>query len=551
MYAHITRSSFTNQPQTNCTMSVVPRNGKIAVVGAGISGLCYTYFLRKLRPDVHVTLYDRALEPGGWIKTLQLRDNGEIVRLEKGPRTLRGVSDGTMLIVDILKQLGLEHEVEVMKSSSSANRKWLLDGSSKLVQVPNSIPLFAKFVMSDVTDGAIAGAMSEPFRKSKANGDESIESFVLRRFGSPQLANNIISAVMHGIYSGDVANLSIRSTMPSLLDLERKHGSIIRAMVASMLAKKQPEELNSYLKKYENLISPGAHFAKMKRELKAFPILRLNSGLQTFPRALAEHLSQDEGVTLHFNTDVSAMSLKDCTISVNGQQSETKFDHIRFDAGFKALQKCLNIDDEAAQKAINDVQYSTIFLANVYIKNRKLIPKHLEGFGFLVPKRNSNPQSLLGVIYDSCTESDAQNFFDGSSKGLVPYTKLTFMMGGHFFGSRGIPPSKGNLRAIKSVLKDILGIEDSFNLVIRDEAAMESKDVSLKDNDMLISYNLHKDCIPLYNVGFSDIVSTVVGWVDQESQGKVTLGGPNMGKLGIPDCVVAELEAALSEVESV
>lgn len=530
-------------------MSVVPRNGKIAVIGAGISGLSYAYFLRKLRPDVHVTVFDKAVEPGGWIKTLNLRDNGDIVHLEKGPRTLRGVSDGTMLIVDILRQLKLEHEVEVMEASSSANRKWLLDGSNKLVQVPNSIALFAKFLMSDVTDGALKGALSEPFRRGTTpNGDEPIESFVTRRFGSPQLANNIISAVMHGIYSGDVAKLSVKSTMPSLIKLEENHGSIVKAAIASMFSKKQPVELSSYLQEYENLISPTADFTSMKRRLKAFPILRLNSGLQTFPKALAEHLNQDDGVTLCLNTDVSTMNLKNCTITTYGQNSESElhFDQIRFDAGFKALQRCIRINDETALKAINDIRYSTIFLANVYIKNRKLIPKHLEGFGFLVPKRNKNPQSLLGVIYDSCTESDAQNFFDGSSKGLVPYTKLTLMMGGHFFETRGIPSSKGNLRAVKSVLKEILGIEDDFKVVIRDEAAENSKEICLGDSDMLISYNLHRDCIPFYNVGFSDNVLKVVNWVDHESLGKVTLGGPNMGKLGIPDCVVSELEAALS-----
>ena len=230
----------------NKIMPIVPRNGKVAVVGAGISGLCYSYFLRKLRPDVHISIFERALEPGGWIKTLQMNDNGDVIRLELGPRTLRGVSDGALLIVDIMRQLKLEHEVEVMKSTSIANRKWLLDGSSKLVQVPNSIALLAKFITSDVTDGALLGAISEPFREpAKDSGDESIESFVLRRFGSPMLANNIISAIMHGIYSGDVAQLSVRSTLPSLVDFEQRHGSIIKAALFKMLSRKPTKKLDN------------------------------------------------------------------------------------------------------------------------------------------------------------------------------------------------------------------------------------------------------------------------------------------------------------------
>lgn len=530
-------------------MPIVPQNGRVAVVGAGVSGLCYSYFLRKLRPDIHISIFEQSLEPGGWIKTLKLHDHNEPVLLEKGPRTLRGVSDGTLLIVDMMRQLKLEHEVEVMKSSSAANRKWLLDNSNKLIQVPNSFPLFLKFLMSDVTDGAIQGALLEPFQKAKISlSDESIESFVLRRFGSPQLANNIISAIMHGIYSGDVSKLSIKTTMPSLVDLEKGYGSIFKAMFKKAMSKKQPKELNHALQDYERLVSPNSSLEEMGAKLKNFPILRLQSGLQAFPRALANYLQTDDKTSLHLNTKISGMNIKDCTLSISnsGAIETQKYDHIRFDAGFKTLQKITEIDSVDAAKAINDVQYSDIFLANIYTKNKKLIPKNLEGFGFLVPKRNKNPQLLLGVIYDSCTEADAVNFFDGSSKALVPHTKLTLMIGGHFFGSRGVPSSKANIRATKEVLQNILNIDLSeFNIILRDEANAESKELNLDNDSLLISYNLHESCIPLYNVGFSEIVSTIVDWVSASSHDMVSLGGPNMGKLGIPDCVVNELEAAL------
>lgn len=530
-------------------MPIVPQNGRVAVVGAGVSGLCYSYFLRKLRPDIHISIFEQSLEPGGWIKSLKLQDRGESVLLEKGPRTLRGVSDGTLLIVDIMRQLNLQNEVEVMKSSSPANRKWLLDSSNNLVQVPNSIPLLLKFLTSDVTDGAIQGALAEPFRKAKAIlSDESIESFILRRFGSPQLANNIISAIMHGIYSGDVSKLSIQTTMPSLVNIEKDYGSIFRGMFKKSMAKKQPKKLNFALQNYERLISPDSNLEEMASKLKQFPILRLQSGLQAFPKALAQFLQNDEKTSLHLNTKISNMNMKDCTLStVNSSSDEIcKYDHIRFDAGFKTLQHVTKIDHADTVKALNDVQYSSIFLANIYTKNKKLIPKSLEGFGFLVPKRNKNPQSLLGVIYDSCTEADAVNFFDGSSKALVPHTKLTLMIGGHFFGSRGVPSAKANIRATKEVLQSILNIDLSqFDIIVRDEANADSNKIALDDNSVLISYNFHENCIPLYNVGFSDIVSTVVKYVSETSENKISLGGPNMGKLGIPDCVVSELEAAL------
>ena len=526
-------------------MSLVPRNGKVAVIGAGVSGLCYTYFLLKLRPDVKVSVYESAKEPGGWIKSLKLRDNGSEVILEKGPRTLRGVSDGTLLIVDIMKQLGLEKEVEVMRASSPGNRKWLLDPSGKLVQVPNTIKLFAKFILNDVTQGLIPSILREPFRKHVANGkDESIRSFITRRFGSPQLADNVLSAVMHGIYSGDVEKLSVKATLPNMVKLEQEHGSIVRAMFLKMIKKKVTPERNQFLEAYEQKISPGADLKEVASRLKKYPIMRLHSGLQTLPLALAEHLQKQPNVDIKLASDVSEVDLK--LASVKFTDELEAYDHVRFTLGLQSLSRTAKFDTESILEIFASLEYSTIFLANIYTKKKGLIPKGGNGFGFLVPRRNHNPESLLGVIYDSDTELDAEKFVGGAKLGRASYDKLTLMIGGHYFNSRGVPSNKANLKATRNVLQNILQVDlAKYNIIERDEANEESRDVSLAENDLLISYNLHRDCIPQYNVGFLEKTGQIRDAVMRESAGKVSLGGPSLGKLGVPDCVMNELEAAL------
>jgi len=81
--------------------------------------------------------------------------------------------------------------------------------------------------------GAPRGLLSEFSRPPRASDleDESIGAFFDRRFGGPGIANNIISAVLHGIYAGDVYKLSIKSLAPRLWSGEATHQSLTQMMV--------------------------------------------------------------------------------------------------------------------------------------------------------------------------------------------------------------------------------------------------------------------------------------------------------------------------------
>lgn len=530
-------------------MSIIPKNGRVAVIGGGVSGLTFSYYLLRLRPDLRISIFEKSNSPGGWISTERLKNttDGKEIVLEKGPRTLRGVSDGTLLIVDILRQLGHGDQVEVMRSTSDANRKWLLDPSNNLVQTPNSLMSFVKFMASDITNGAIKSILKEPFQKpSDTPGkDESIRNFFQRRFGLAALADNILSAVMHGVYSGDISKLSINATLPRLVELEKEHGSLVKSMFKSMKKKKKKTTtptLSKQLAQYQSLISPLADMISLSQKLKKFPIMRLHDGLQVFPKILAEYLQRQSNVEIIYNSDVEKADLRGNLI-VNGEQ--LSFNHVRYTLSTFGLAKMIN--DAELRRILNSFEHTTIFLANVYTKKKCLIPKGGSGFGFLVPIRNSNPECLLGVIYDSDCELDALSFFQEQAVPKAPYHKITLMMGGHFFNSRGIPSTGINLKTVKKVLSDILHVELSQfdNIIIRDEAKELDKMVNVTDNDLLISYNLHKNCIPQYNVGFLENVDKMKHLITQESRGHFTMGGTALGKLGVPDCVMNSFEDAV------
>ena len=64
--------------------------------------------------------------------------------------------------------------------------------------------------------------------------DESVGSFFERRLGSPNLGNNVVSAGLHGIYAGDLYQLSIKSLIPRLWHQEGVYGSITRGLLESL-----------------------------------------------------------------------------------------------------------------------------------------------------------------------------------------------------------------------------------------------------------------------------------------------------------------------------
>ena len=84
--------------------------------------------------------------------------------------------------------------------------------------------------------GSIAGLLKEVTKPRRADDlqDESIGSFISRRFGSA-IADNLTSAIYHGIYAGDIYRLSARSILGGLWSVEGKHGSLVKFSLGGMM----------------------------------------------------------------------------------------------------------------------------------------------------------------------------------------------------------------------------------------------------------------------------------------------------------------------------
>src|SRR5262249_34849772 len=68
--------------------------------------------------------------------------------------------------------------------------------------------------------------------RRKDAGDESIGSFMRRRFGQ-EAVDYLAEPLLAGIHAGDVDRLSILSLFPRFVSAERTHGSLLRALRTS------------------------------------------------------------------------------------------------------------------------------------------------------------------------------------------------------------------------------------------------------------------------------------------------------------------------------
>lgn len=529
-------------------------NAKVAVVGGGVSGLSFAYFLSKLRPDVNITIYEKSNRAGGWICTEPQPKAGGY--FEKGPRTLRGVRSGTLLIVDILRRLGLSNQIQVIPKSSTVNKKYLLyDG--QLVQTPDSALSTLKFLETGILKGVPLSILREPFQKSTTKKDqitdESIESFFKRRFGNARLIDNMLSAIIYGVYSGDPSKLSIRSIFPQLVKFEDDHGSLVRGWFKSR-SQAESESVDpetTVLRQYEESIAPEAGLNSLKSQLSSFSMLKLKDGLQVLPTAIASYL-ESEGVnknttttTIEYGTDITAIDPKNLTITTSKEGVPKKFDHIRSTINSNTLANLIG-----RNKDTFNLDYATIFLVNAYSKSAKLINKH--GFGFLVPRSTKTPEMLLGTINDSDIEQNSVQLFERESleetetaQPLDSYNKITFMFGGPHY-NREIPSENIRLRLVRESLTRYLGIDLSEHRLIILKPG-EKLSTPINDSDIVISYALQQDCIPQYNVGYEEKKTNAIKWLNEVSGGKFSLGGMAFAKqVGVPDCVFNAFEDAYS-----
>lgn len=193
---------------------------RVAIVGGGIAGLSVAHEIRKRSPQTDLVLIERAERPGGNIRTDvvdgYLCEAGADGFLDNAPATLR-----------LVHEIGLDDRL--LPSRDAARRRFIFR-RGRLREVPVSPSAFASTSLLSLL-GKLR-VLSEPFTKRPDDEDESIYGFAARHIGQ-EAADAMIDPMVSGIFAGDARGLSLHACFPKMWQMERDHGSLFRALLAT------------------------------------------------------------------------------------------------------------------------------------------------------------------------------------------------------------------------------------------------------------------------------------------------------------------------------
>jgi oxygen-dependent protoporphyrinogen oxidase len=160
---------------------------KLAILGAGITGLSLAYFLQKRFGNaLDITLFEAADKPGGWMQTLRHDD----ALFEYGPRSLRARNDSAL--IQLINELGIQNEM-IFPAKTAKERYVVHKGVLK--RVPYSF-----FFVREL----LWGILRRPFLKREASSEEGLDSTVSahfeKRFGA-RFTRYFVDPLMRGIYA--------------------------------------------------------------------------------------------------------------------------------------------------------------------------------------------------------------------------------------------------------------------------------------------------------------------------------------------------------------
>lgn len=347
---------------------------RVAIIGGGIAGLAAAYELEKARAagsDVEYRLFESRERLGGSLAS----ENVDGIVLERGPDSFLSEKPAG---AELCRELGLGDQ---LVPSNDANRKTWIVVKNRLVPLPDGlmfliptklVPTALSGLFSPGTKIKMALELLHPPRPSEQ--DESVAALVERHFGR-EAVDRLADPLLSGIYGGDATQLSARTVLPKLVEMETQYGSLTRGMLAAH--KQMRAKMAAMRSATGTAQGPGGPRPAGARSI--FTTLR--GGLQQVVDELEARLKPE---WIRKSTPVSGMERNHDGWKVRVGETSESYDAVILASPAWAAGELLAATDAALGEELKAIPYSSSITVNLVFDESQLgrLP---DGFGFLVP----------------------------------------------------------------------------------------------------------------------------------------------------------------------
>jgi oxygen-dependent protoporphyrinogen oxidase len=215
-----------------------------------------------------------------------------------------------VLLFQQAEELGLADSILSTSRSSIAVRNRWIYYPDHLVQVPHpsmgivniAFSLATEPIFRGVASGMIHDFLTAPKPPGPPDVDESIGAFISRRFNR-RVVDNLLSAIIHGVYAGDVWQLSADMLMPKQRFYEQQHNGLLSGMALDRTLSK--EEDAKLLSKWSKSKLPVSQ--ELWSNLRRASFFTFKQGMSELTVRLEETLRNRDNVQLKTNTKVASV----------------------------------------------------------------------------------------------------------------------------------------------------------------------------------------------------------------------------------------------------
>ncbi len=455
---------------------------RIAIIGGGVSGLSAAFTLEKQRlagASLEYVLFESSPRLGGVLVTERV----DGCLLEAGPDSFLTEKPWAS---ELCREVNLGDQ---LVGSNDGDRKTYIVVKGKLVVIPDGLmfmvptkitPTMLSPLFSPRAKLRMAGEWFHPPRK--ADTDETVAAFVERHYG-PEMVERLADPLLSGVYGGLASELSVRAVLPRFAEMEAKHGSLGRAMLAAR--KKMTYGPKTPAKPLFTSLKDG-----MQQLVDALIPRLLASALQT--NSPAQRIQRQNGGWV-----------------VSAGYASDRFDAVVIATPANVAAELVGMASAELATELRGIRYTSSVTVNLGFDQgvRASLPP---GFGFLVPR--SEGKRML-----------AATFVHNKFPHRAPEDRaiLRCFMGG--------APDEQVLQASD---EEILGI-------VREELRQI---VKLTGDPLFARVYRWKAAMALYGVGHLERLQRIDSLL-QELPG-LALAGNGYRGIGVPDCIRSGSDAA-------